>query len=402
MAFANPLALLWGLSAVPVVLLYLRRSRLRCEPVATDMLWQQVFAERPSHGWCPARSAWQRWRRGVSLAVQLSVLGLIVVALADPQIPGPRQIVLIIDTSASMNATDVKPTRLAEAKQVATRLISGLRGCDRMAILSAGDAVGVRCNFTGDRTALQETIDKLDVPANGVSTQVFAAAELARRMLADQPGGEITLLTDGCFDGAAELAGTEGVELIRVGKRTGSVALTRLAARRQPANPAQCQVLAEVRNFSDRPVECNLRIETASGKRVAAMPLKLPRDGRWQEVFTLSAPQAEQVSASLDRDDAYTKDDGAWLGIPPPTDDHTVVVWPAAAPRGYPAAWSQYHPADAAGRSEGDLRAVDTLGTEAAEVAAGRAGPPLWPPLVGCGVLLLVLEWGLYQRRWIC
>ena len=402
MAFANPLALLWGLSAVPVVLLYLRRSRLRCEPVATDMLWQQVFAERPSHGWCPARSAWQRWRRGVSLAVQLIVLGLIVVALADPQIPSPRRIVLIIDNSASMGATDVNPTRLGEAKRVATRLISGLRGCDQMAILSAGGAVGVRCNFTSDQAALQETVDRLGVPAGGGSTQVLAAVELGRRMLADRPShgwcpaGEITLLSDGCFDGAAELAAAEGVELIRVGKRTGNVALTRLAARRQPANPVQCQVFAEVRNFSDLPVDNTLKIEMTGGKTVAVVPLKLARDGRWYGVFEVSAPKAEQVSASLDLADAYTADQGALLSIPAP-DGNTAVVWPDGS-----AARSQYHPADATGRSEGDLRAVDALGTEAADVAARRPGPPLWPPLVGCGVLLLALEWGLYQRRWIC
>jgi len=408
MAFANPLALFWGLLAVPIVWLYLLRIRVRREPVATDMLWQQVFAERPSYGWCPARSAWQRWRRPVSLAVQLTVLGLIVVALADPQMPGPRQIVLIVDNSASMGATDVNPTRLAEAKQVAARLVSGLRNCDQMAILSADDAVGVRCNFTSDQAALQETIDRVEITASGGSTQVLAAVELARSMFTERPSdhavhgarwcpaGEIALLSDGCFDGAAELAAAEEVELIRVGKRTGNVALSRLAARRQPADPVQCQVFAEVRNFSDRPVECSFRIETAGGKAVAAMPLKLPRDGRWQEVFTLSAPRAERVSASLDPGDAYTKDDGAWLSVPPP-DGNAPVVWPDVS-----AARSQYHPADAPGRSEGDLRAADTLGTDAAEVAAGRPGPPLWPPLVGCGVLLLALEWGLYQRRWIC
>ena len=192
------------------------------------------------------------------------------------------------------------------------------------------------------------------------------------------------------------MAAADEVELIRVGKRTGNVALTQLAARRVPADPVQCQVFAEVRNFSDRPVECNLRIETAGGKAVAAMPLRLPRDGRWQEVFTLSAPRAERVSASLDPRDAYTKDDGAWLTIPPP-DGITPVVWPDVS-----AARSEYHAADATGRSEGDLRAADTLGTDAADVAAGRPGPPLWPPLVGCVVLLLVLEWGLYQHRWIC
>ena len=84
MTFANPVALLWGLLAVPIVILYRRDVRLRREPVATDMIWEQVFAEEPS------RSRWQRWRHAASLAVQLTVLALIVIALADPQFPGFR------------------------------------------------------------------------------------------------------------------------------------------------------------------------------------------------------------------------------------------------------------------------------------------------------------------------
>lgn len=137
MTFANPLALLWGLLAVPIVILYLRRTRLRREPVATSMIWEQVFAAEQ------ARAAWQRWRHRVSLAVQLLILALVVVAMADPQIPAPRHIVLILDNSASMNVADAETTRLARAKEAAGRLIAGLGAYDQVAIFSAGGTVGV-------------------------------------------------------------------------------------------------------------------------------------------------------------------------------------------------------------------------------------------------------------------
>ena len=75
------------------------------------------------------------------MAVQLAVLAVVVVALADPMLAGPRALILIVDNSASMNATDVEPSRLAQAKEAGRRLIDGLRPCDSAAVLSAGDRV---------------------------------------------------------------------------------------------------------------------------------------------------------------------------------------------------------------------------------------------------------------------
>jgi hypothetical protein len=85
MTLANPLALFWGLLAVPIVMLYARRVRLRRQPVATGMIWQQVFADEQ------ARGAWRRWRHAVALAVQLLVLTLLVLAMADPQVSASGQ-----------------------------------------------------------------------------------------------------------------------------------------------------------------------------------------------------------------------------------------------------------------------------------------------------------------------
>jgi len=216
MTFTHPLALLWGLVAVPLVIFYWRKIPLRREVVATNLIWEQVFGEER------LRESWQRWRHGVSLAVQLLVLMLLVLALAEPQIPPPRRFVLILDNSDSMNATDVEPTRLGQAKEVARRLVEGLRPCDRAAVLSAGDAVGVRCTLTGDQQTLREAIDSVE-PTQG-TTHVAAAVELARQLLddGDEENGKIQVITDGCFPEAADLAAAEGVELSTIRKRARS------------------------------------------------------------------------------------------------------------------------------------------------------------------------------------
>ena len=69
------------------------------------------------------------------------------------------------------------------------------------------------------------------------------------------------MLTDGGFDGAAELARQEDVELIALGKKTGNVGITRLQARRSLLDPIGYEILVEVVNASDEPVSCRLELD---------------------------------------------------------------------------------------------------------------------------------------------
>ena len=121
MSFANPTALLWAMLAVPVVVFYVLKIRLKRVPVSTVIFWRQLFDEKRP------RSLWQRLRHLVSLLVQLALLGLMVAALAEPffswEALSARRVVLVLDNSASMNATDVEPTRLARAKEEARQVI---------------------------------------------------------------------------------------------------------------------------------------------------------------------------------------------------------------------------------------------------------------------------------------
>src|SRR5438067_3750699 len=110
MSLANPLALAWGLLVVPVVIFYILKIRLKRVPVSTVLFWRQIFDEKRP------RSLWQRLRHLVSLLVQLLLLLLLVAALTEPffswETLSAQRVILVLDNSASMNATDVAPSRL--------------------------------------------------------------------------------------------------------------------------------------------------------------------------------------------------------------------------------------------------------------------------------------------------
>ncbi len=165
MSWANPWALLWGLLAMVVVGLYWRRTRAASVPTGTDAIWAEVLAGQP------IRTAWQRWRHGVSLVAQLAILAAIVLAIAGPRFSPPEQIVLVLD-----NSSEATPSM----KKTAEKWIATLRPGDRMALVTAGGTVSVQCNLTAEQTLLQGRLEAIK-PAEG-PPRIEAARALAGEM----------------------------------------------------------------------------------------------------------------------------------------------------------------------------------------------------------------------------
>ena len=161
MTFASP-ELLVGLLLVPLALvLYLivqrRRSRYAVRFTNVDLLSNLV----------PRRAA---WRRHVPTAFYLAAVAALAVALARPSlvVAVPREeatIVMTMDVSASMSATDVSPTRLAAAKKAASDFVDQLPERFKVGLVAFSTAARVVQPPTTDRTAIHQAIDRLE--ANG-------------------------------------------------------------------------------------------------------------------------------------------------------------------------------------------------------------------------------------------
>ena len=195
MNLAHPMALLWGLIALAVVALYVRAVRSRREAATAGMFWDRVLAE----GWL--RQRWRRWRNPASAAVQLAILGLVVVALAEPRWSRPEQIVLVVNNAAGAKAGDAKPAQLAAAKEAAAHWIAGLNDYDQMAILSAARTPTVSSAWTSDRAKLREALDS--IAAVDATSEMPATLALAHWMTADRPGAKIVPLDSGGGTAAA-------------------------------------------------------------------------------------------------------------------------------------------------------------------------------------------------------
>lgn len=198
MSFASPWLLL-GLALVPLLLLaYVlteRRRRRAAAAFAAPATAVSVVPRRPG------------WRRHAPLALAGLALAGLIVALARPQVsvavPAEQaSIVLTMDHSGSMQATDVSPSRLIAARDAGEAFLEQVPAKVRVGGVVFDHRTEAIQNPTTDRAALRAALRDAMKPSGGTATGDALAASLA--MLAAQPGegakrppGAIVLLSDG-------------------------------------------------------------------------------------------------------------------------------------------------------------------------------------------------------------
>lgn len=190
---------LWVLLIVPVMIagyIYLVRMKKKTGMRFTNtaILGQVV----------PKQSQWRR-----HLAVALSLAALVALSFAWARPNGvemqPREratVVMVLDISLSMEATDVKPTRLDAAKEAALAFVKDLPAQYNLAVVSLSGNPSVRLPPTTDRVQAQQAIRSLklqDSTAVGESIYTaLSALQLAPKGTDSTPApGAIVLLSDG-------------------------------------------------------------------------------------------------------------------------------------------------------------------------------------------------------------
>lgn len=179
MEFTWPV-MLWSVALVPVLWagqrLLARRQQRTTERFAEARLFEQLLIRPP------------RWQRAFPVACYLVGILLLAVALARPvaAIPLPvnrAAVIIAIDTSKSMIATDVSPTRLDAAKRAAREFLGIVPRSTKIGIVAFSEYGTVLVAPTTDRTALAEAIERLQVQS---ATSVGGGILEAIRVLPDR------------------------------------------------------------------------------------------------------------------------------------------------------------------------------------------------------------------------
>ncbi|HEX3292073.1 MAG TPA: VWA domain-containing protein [Gaiella sp.] len=233
MTFAWPIALA-GLIAIPALaVLYVlsaRKRRRDAARFANPALVPNLVAAAPG------------WRRYVAPILALASLALLIVGVARPHVVrnvarDEATIVLAIDTSRSMAAQDVQPSRFDAAKQAALAFLDEVPDNYSVGIVSFSTSADPVLPPTTDREAARSALRELRL---GTGTALGAAITRSVDLAVEQPADKarpksgaaspaaVLLLSDGAQtagdvrpDPAAQRARRLGVPVSTVALGTG-------------------------------------------------------------------------------------------------------------------------------------------------------------------------------------
>ncbi len=283
MSFLTPLALALSALAIPIVLLYMLRLRRIEMPISSTFLWQQLVRDRE------ANAPWQRLRLSWLLLLQLLILAALVVALARPftevKTITTGRIVLLLDASASMNATDVDPNRFAAARDIGLDLVDTLGSDDTMTVIRVSDVPGVLAAASRDKLVLRNAIR--DAQPSDVSADWFAAMTLAAAGAVGVDALKVVIVTDGGLP--PDLPPVPGdVRFVPVGSRSGNLAISALATSALPGRAPQ--LFARISNYGDTTTDVIMDIRLDGSDSLFTARRYTVTSGGYVDIFNLELP----------------------------------------------------------------------------------------------------------------
>ena len=325
MPFTTPLALL-GLLFIPaVVAMYLLKLRRDEAVVPSTLLWARLVAD------VEANAPWQKLRRSLLLLVQLLLVIALALLAARPFLERPaglaRDIVLVIDTSASMAATDVVPDRLTAAKQVAIDALKDLPTGGKVSVIAADRTARIAVNGSSDLARVRSAIEA--IPVTQSRGDLGDALELASKLAARSGDAQVLVATDAALAVKPTARISAPIKVLSVGRERRNQAIVALAVRTSPSaitrsvfvSVANLDLVTAVRRLElwgdDRLLEVR-DVTLDPQARSDVIVDDLPRTVRTVEVRLVAAEASGPAAPDL-----LVADDRAWAVVP---DDRTRLV----------------------------------------------------------------------------
>ncbi len=324
MNFLTPLAfILTGLLPI-IIALYVLKLRRREHQVSSTYLWRELVRDTT------ANAPWQRLHPNLLLILQILFLMALILALARPfswttSVTGDH-LILIIDTSASMAATDLTPTRLQAARDQAWRLVTDAPTDVPVTLIAAGDEVHVALSASDDRGRIQRALDDITLSHGGsdMESALAMAAALASAAATRDAEAEIVVLSDGGVRLPEHSHGPATIRYTPIGATGDNQAISALSLESEAAGQS-LSAFVRITNYTPQPIERRLTLHAyadsaepnTAGQLVTVRDLTLPPEDAAVFVIPDLPPDTEAIKATLEGADPLPLDDQAWAVVPP-------------------------------------------------------------------------------------
>lgn len=315
MNFLAPAALAALALSIPLVVLYMLRSRRRRLEVPSVRLWEG------EEEYVSASIPWQRLKITGALLLQLLAIAAFAFLLARPffreeTLLGPHT-VLVIDTSGSMGMAG----RLEAAKNQAIELAADADEEQLISVVEAGSRAKVLVAFSRDPVAITEAVE--GIAAGGGTSDLGGAVRLARGLATPDRPTRTLLLTDGGVGGELDepLVDTRHLSFDGLADNIGIAAFGTTGT-----GQGGTRMFLEIASFSGNREEVTAEL-TVDGLSAGTVTAALEPGGRAREVIPVDAGPGQVVAVRLlDHTDGLPLDDSATVVLQGGVDLSTAVI----------------------------------------------------------------------------
>jgi uncharacterized protein (DUF58 family) len=310
MHFLAPLAFAFAAAIPVVVVFYLLKRKRVVKLVSSTLLWQKFLAETQ------ASAPFQKLRKNWLLILQIILLTLAVLALSRPYFstkakPAQRRVV-ILDASASMQATDEAPSRFEKARAEALKWVDSLKDTDEMVVVLAGPTTEVKQSATSEKAALRRALQ--GCTCSDGPTRLLPALRMAESLVRDldpRTGPEVHLFSDGAVPELNEFE-NKALPLVyhRVGKTSNNLGITALDVRANPEDARERAIYASVANFSPDSQQTDLEL-LLDERLLETRPLTIPAGETSPQAFRAKQSHDGVVTVRLTTRDDLAVDNQA-------------------------------------------------------------------------------------------
>lgn len=239
-----PAALAFSLIIPIILLFYFMRPKRQERVVGSTLLWQQALQD------LQASRPWQRLRITPLLLLQLLAAIIIILVLTRPAIfsssPVSGDTVIVLQSSASMQATDIAPSRFENAKSTVADFIDTLGSGDHLSLISMARTPRVLIANSQDKGQLQTALKSARITNQDADLE--QALELASSLVQGHAHPQILVVGDGhVMNPNQQLLIPVKVSYMRIGTDAPNAALMALTSR---AQRNQLVAFAQVTNYS--------------------------------------------------------------------------------------------------------------------------------------------------------
>ncbi|HZR39108.1 MAG TPA: BatA and WFA domain-containing protein [Ktedonobacteraceae bacterium] len=291
---------------IPIILvLYFMRPKRQERVVGSTLLWRQALQD------LQASHPWQRLRITPLLLLQLLAAIVIILVLTRPAIftnsPVSGDTIIILQSSASMQATDVTPNRFENAKNTIADFISNIGPNDRLSLITMDRIPQVLIADSQDKDQLMAALQRARVTNQDADLQDSLA--LAASLAQGHSNAQVVVVGDGHIMNPDQgLIVPFPVRYLRIGTDAPNAALMALSAR---TVQNKLTAFAQVANYSHQQRAIPIELY-ADGKLVGVQTVTLSPETSGSVQWTPLPATTRLLHARLITQDAMTVDHEAW------------------------------------------------------------------------------------------